>query len=139
MNNEEIQFGIVELFGEPISIYTRAQAMQEGELVDVTEHAREIGFRFPVALTRALWQAIENIPARYDCEDVSGRTHDVLWMAYNAARHAPEGVSRVVFEVILHTSPESPNRRVHRKQYLMDIGLGDTSIPVITIGSVSDF
>ncbi len=46
---------MVEIFGEPISIYTRAQALDDGFLVDVSELAKEAGFRFPVALTRAAW------------------------------------------------------------------------------------
>ena len=57
-----------EIFGEPISTYTRAQALEDGELVDVTEWASaDKGFRggfvVPVALTNALWGAIESIPA----------------------------------------------------------------------------
>ena len=31
--------------------YTRAQAIEDGTLVDVTETAREAGWRFPVATT----------------------------------------------------------------------------------------
>lgn len=127
------------LFGEPISIYTRAQAIEDGELVDVSAHAAEVGFGFPTALTRSLWADIAGIPARYDYEDAEGRTHDVLWMASLAARSAAGSGSRVGFEVILHTSPEAPNRRIHRKRYLMDIGPGDTPSPVITIGNSSDF
>jgi type I site-specific restriction endonuclease len=42
-----------EIFGEPIHSYTRADAFADGYLVDVTDTAREAGFRFPVALTRA--------------------------------------------------------------------------------------
>ncbi|MCY4511649.1 MAG: hypothetical protein OXG35_32490, partial [Acidobacteria bacterium] len=34
--------------------YTRAQAIKDGTLVDVTETAREAGWRFPVALTAAV-------------------------------------------------------------------------------------
>src|SRR5262245_16898089 len=32
--------------------YTRADALREGVLIDVSETAREAGFRYPVALTR---------------------------------------------------------------------------------------
>src|SRR3972149_219225 len=46
-----------EVFGDPISVYTRAQALEDGQLVDVSETAKEAGIRFPVALTRA--QALE--------------------------------------------------------------------------------
>jgi hypothetical protein len=33
--------------------YTRADALRDGVLVDVSATAREAGFRWPVALTRA--------------------------------------------------------------------------------------
>lgn len=38
-----------------ISRYTRAEAIEDGELIDVTETAREAGFTVPVARTRAAW------------------------------------------------------------------------------------
>ena len=47
---------ITELFGESIYRYTRAQAIEDGVLVDVTETAREAGFRCPVAITHAAWE-----------------------------------------------------------------------------------
>ena len=34
-----------------IHVYTRAQAIADGVLIDATELAREAGFRFPVALS----------------------------------------------------------------------------------------
>ena len=46
---------IHELFGAPISIYTRAQAIEDGVLVDITEQAKQQRFVFPVAMTSALW------------------------------------------------------------------------------------
>lgn len=46
---------MVEIFGEAISTYTRAQAIEDGVLVDVSEIAKEAGFKFPVAVTRAAW------------------------------------------------------------------------------------
>src|SRR4051812_27741843 len=41
------------VFGEVIFAYTRKQAIEDGVLVDVTETAKEAGFKIPVALTRA--------------------------------------------------------------------------------------
>ena len=38
-----------------LSAYTRAQAIADGILVDVSETAREAGFNIPVALTRTVW------------------------------------------------------------------------------------
>jgi hypothetical protein len=38
-----------------IYCYARADAIADGTLVDITESAREAGFRVPVALTRTVW------------------------------------------------------------------------------------
>ena len=46
---------VTELFGEVISTYSRAQALEDGVLVDAGEMATEAGFRIPVALTAAVW------------------------------------------------------------------------------------
>ena len=59
---------MTEYFGEPISIYTRAQAIEDGVLVDVSESAREAGFKFPVAVTRTVWDCyvVPDVRAPYD-------------------------------------------------------------------------
>ena len=43
-------------FGESVSVYTRAQALADGVLIDVSEMAGEAGFRWPVAITAAAWE-----------------------------------------------------------------------------------
>lgn len=101
---------MTELFGEPIYVYTQAQAIEDGELVDLTEWARETGLAFPTVCTRTVWSQIEYIPAR-SCQDVRGRAHDVLWMASLAVRAAirrgADGAQRIPFQVDLKTA-EAP-------------------------------
>jgi len=129
-----------EVFGEPISVYTRAQAIEDGTLVDVTEWASADkgflgGFTLPVAVTRALWCTIESIPRRAMCNDVRGRAHDVLWMASLAARAgARRNMSRVGFVVRMHVMAGIRNIRL-----VIDIGPGDNAEPVVTIGYPEDF
>jgi Family of unknown function (DUF6573) len=127
--------GSESLFGEIIFSYTRAQAIADRVLVDVTPTALEAGFRFPVAVTASLMAAGETIPQQYSHEDIEGRLWDVLWMAALAARRARPGCSRIAFEVILHTEG---TRRKYQTLFL-DIGPGDTSEPVVTIGFPADF
>jgi len=43
------------VFGDVVFRYTRAQAIEDGVLVDVTPTARECGFRLPVAVTQGVW------------------------------------------------------------------------------------
>jgi hypothetical protein len=123
---------------EVISVYTRKQAIEDGELVDVTEWASSRtgfhgGFTVPVAFTGTLWAAIEGIPKRLEgIADVRGRAHDVLWMASLAAQ---KGGSDVFFDVIL------PRRgtRCQRVRLRGNCGPGDHGQPVITIGFSEDF
>src|SRR3990167_6425937 len=76
---------------EVISSYSRAQALEDGVLVDVSETAREAGIRYPVALTRAVWESCVTVPTRADgspvpCQDERGRLWDVVWMLAVAIR-----------------------------------------------------
>jgi hypothetical protein len=50
MTNEELE----EMFDKPVSVYTRKQAIEDGMLGDVTKEAKEIGFKFPVAVSSAV-------------------------------------------------------------------------------------
>ena len=51
-----------ELFGEVISNYSRAQAIEDGVLVDVSATAKETGIKFPVGMTRTLWDRYVEVP-----------------------------------------------------------------------------
>ena len=82
-----------------IYTYTRAQAIEDGYLVDVSEVASEAGFRWPVAVTRAVWDMVENIPpSKQGWEDVNGRLWDVIWMARLAAIR---GGDLILYKLIL--------------------------------------
>jgi len=41
-----------------IDVYTRAQALEDGVLVDVSSWAREYGIIFPVAVNASVWALI---------------------------------------------------------------------------------
>ncbi len=43
------------LFGDTIYSYTRAQAIEDGVLVDATDMAQEAGIHLPVAVSQAVW------------------------------------------------------------------------------------
>jgi hypothetical protein len=110
-----------------IYTYTRAQAIADGVLVDVTEMAQEAGIKTPVAVTAAVWSLIHDIPPRFQgIQDIDGRAWDVLWMASLAARRN-RGESALLYRLILHHG---------RKTYAtlkMMIGPGDDGEPVVTI------
>lgn len=126
---------LIEIFGEPIHIYTRAQSLEDGHLVDVTETAMEAGFRLSVALTRAAWgDCVEWTDAdsrRQAYQDEGGRLWDVLWMASIAARRN-RGGDRSRYQ--LYRVPRG-GRGVRPRLVTLEIaiGPGDEGEPVITI------
>lgn len=125
---------LAEFFGEPIYSYTRAQAIADGTLVNVTETALEAGFRIPVAMTAAAWADCvawsDADSERQTHQDESGRLWDVLWMASLAARRA-QG-ERCPFQ--LYRVPRGGRATRPRLTTLhMHIGPGDAGEPVITL------
>ncbi len=77
---------MLEFFGEPIAIYTRAQALADGVLIDVTPWAQKSGFRVPVAFTAALWALVQGEDVATAADSGRGRAHDVLTLASFAVR-----------------------------------------------------
>lgn len=111
--------------------YTRAQALEDGVLIDLTEWAQEVGFTFPVAVTAAVWA--EYIVPHEKLQEVGqserGRAHDMLWMLFNAIRGSKDPGSELHFEVLFL---QYPQRR--QKVTLKSVcGPGDAAAPVITI------
>ena len=111
---------------EVISRYTRAQAIEDGFLADVSEVAKEAGIVYPVAITSALHYDISNIPESHGYQDYSGRLWDVLYMfAIRARNHS--GGPGFKYEIIMHNG---------RKKYYTikaHLGPGDNGEPVITL------
>lgn len=88
--------------------YSRRDALADGVLIDVTDAARDAGFRVPVALTAAAWAACVGIPPGVTGQDEAGRLWDVLTMLRHAARgRAGEG-STVFFDVLVLNGGEFP-------------------------------
>ena len=122
-----------EIFGPVISEYSRAQAIEDGVLVDVSETAREAGIRFPLALTRAVWESCVEVPRNrkgqpVPCQDEPGRLWDVVSMTRFAIRVAPAG--KTALPVRLRVRQQAGHRLVTLKAVC---GPGDDAEPVITV------
>lgn len=115
-----------------IHTYTRAQAIEDGALIDISETAREAGFRFPVAMTAALHaDAVAWDERNASYQDEEGRLWDVLTMAMHYMRGA-RGTDRVTATVL--RIPNTRKATVPRKlAYTVHIGPGDTAAPVLTL------
>lgn len=118
---------------EPVVIfaYTRAQAIADGVLIDVSQLAQEAGFKFPVAMTSAVWADCVTVPEGADCQDETGRLWDVL----NVLRFSIRGLeenrssSEVRFTVSVRTG-EVTSEDIELKSLC---GPGDNGEPVFTI------
>lgn len=110
--------------------YTRAQAIEDGVLIDVTAEAKVYGFKLPVAIGDNLFQQYVIPPSGLEGEGQSmeGRLHDLLTLSMVAAR---KGLSQdhVEFDVLFLMKPGQ--RATVR--CVIHVGPGDTSAPVITI------
>ena len=112
--------------------YTRAEALADGVLVDVTDTAKEAGFRIPVALTRALRADIYAIPERLrGIADTAGRLWDVLFMGHCAIKQQPSTTSLCLYRL------EMPVREIENHGPLYEVkavcGPGDDGEPVLTL------
>ncbi len=117
---------------EVIHAYTRAQAIADGVLVDLSKEpmCREAGFKLPIAMTAtAFSQAVggldgEPLPSG---QDQKGRLWDVLMvMRFEAGRHRE--TDRFNFDVLVWDGKK------HNTVHLWcHIGPGDQGEPVLTV------
>jgi hypothetical protein len=82
-------------FGEVIYAYTRAQAVADGVQVDVSTVAAEAGIRFPVFLTRTVFDAYVAVPEGVTGQDEAGRLWDIVWMLRFGILRRPPGCIRI--------------------------------------------
>jgi hypothetical protein len=127
------------LFGKAIYCYSRAQAIDDGVLVDVTEIAHQVGFRYPVAITVALDDRLQ--PSRHDAgQDYDARLWDVLWVAALNVRLNDRGTDTVRFTASQQeTDPKTGQLQPTDLRLMAVCGPGDEGEPVITIGFPQDF
>ena len=67
-----------------IAIYSRADAIKDTFLIDVTEYARQAGFRLPLAITQTVWA--QWIEANGDLQEYGQSTEARLWDVLNVLR-----------------------------------------------------
>lgn len=119
-----------DYFGETIFSYTREQAVTDGVLVDITEYAKEFGFKYPVSVTRLVWETCiswDNDKEQV-YQDEIGRLCDILWMAYLAARRSKGTLA--IFDIERIANGQREPSTVTLKSVC---GPGDAAEPVITI------
>lgn len=111
-----------------IHSYSRAQVIKDGGLVDVSVTAKEAGFKYPVAVTRRVWDEVitPDDEDRSDGQSEEGRLWDLIWMCYLAAKRGEGSEVKVSLYVVKGKRKEL----VHLRSLC---GPGDNMEPVITI------
>ncbi|HQL80535.1 MAG TPA: hypothetical protein PLU91_20225 [Verrucomicrobiota bacterium] len=137
------------LWGDLIFSYSRAQAIADGVLIDLTTATDDkgrllcpqAGFKVPVAITRTAWaQAIEaggswrpdgdgEVLELKGGQSLTGRLWDLLWNL-RAASGKAENSDRVHFKVLVDVHGDGRREAVNLWALC---GPGDDAQPVITI------
>ena len=118
-------------FGNVIYIYTRAQAIEDGVLIDITADAQTHGFKVHTVITDNLYHQYVEVPTGLDGsygQSSAGRLHDLLTLALFAAQSS-KGTDRVYFKVSFLMGPG----RSETVDIIAHIGPGDNTEPVLTI------
>ncbi len=127
---------VTEFFGEVISTYSRAQALDDGVLVDAGPMARECGFRWPTAISAAAWADCvvwtDADSARQVHQDQAGRLFDVLFMACHAIRSSRSGGDRLMFQ-LYRVPRDGTSTEPAITTLKLIVGPGDEGEPVVTI------
>ena len=141
MSNASTDYTEESFFGVVISTYTRAQALEDGVLVDAGPMARELGFKFSVALTSAVWADCvawtDSDSQKKPFQDPSGRLYDVLFMAAFAIQTSEESSDRLLYGMLpyeLYRVPRDGFSTEAKPVTLkLIIGPGDHGEPVMTV------
>lgn len=107
--------------------YTREQALEDGQLVDISELAKEAGFKFPVAVTCGVHALLND--TEQPGQSFEGRVWDLLTILRFAIR-------KTTSSDVIHFAPFF-NAKTHQqpKQYKLWAKChgGDNHEPVITV------
>ena len=93
-----------------IYTYTRAQAVLDGFQIEVTKTAQEAGIRFPVFITRGVYEQCVAVPPGVTGQDEAGRLWDLAWMLRHAITRSKPGHSRLTVALYVRNSDHQPAR-----------------------------
>jgi len=111
--------------------YARKQALADGVQVDVSEMARQAGFRVPVFVTDTVYNAYVKVPMDVEGQDKEGRLRDLLWMLACAIRKGRTQETRLSFQLYVRNDNAAPQAvTLHAVMGPLDI---DDPTPSLTI------
>ncbi len=123
---------IESLFWEVISSYSRAEALADGVLIDVTETAKEAGIVYPVAISQGLWGGYIEVPESLKgIQDIQGRLWDVLTMFRFSAR-----ATNKAGDNILGSQRDAPQTMFFKTIFQMPSTRGTSKMETVSIKSI---
>ena len=137
MSNISNEQSAESFFGDVISTYTRAKAIEDGVLIDVSSIAKESGFNeWPVSMTAGAWAdcvAWSDTDSQTQVyQDQSGRLYDVIFMAFQAICLSREVGDRLLFR-LYRVPRDGRSTEAELTNLKLIVGPGDSGEPVITI------
>src|SRR5512135_3708903 len=115
-----------------IYTYTRSQAIADGFQIEVTKTAEEAGIRFPVFITRGVYEQCVAVPPNVTGQDEAGRLWDVVWMLRFAIIRSQPGTSRLTVALYVRNSDTKPARLVKLIATAGAVDIDDPA-PAITV------
>ena len=112
--------------------YTRSQAIADGFQIEVTKTAQEAGIRFPVFITRGVYEQCVAVPPGVTGQDEAGRLWDVVWMLRFAIIRSQPGTSRLTVALYVRNSDSHPARLVKLIATAGAVDIDDPA-PAITV------
>ncbi|MEO1297992.1 MAG: DUF6573 family protein [Cyanobacteria bacterium J06636_16] len=134
---------------EVIDIYTRVEALYDGQQFDLSSHYpeewREVGFRFPVFCARSVWFDLIEAPADNPefLNDRKGIVWDILNMLRLAIKRSRRNMNPLYFTVVIQGSDHPPDYVLDEMpHYRLTAEIGpldfDNPEPAITISFPAD-
>ena len=99
--------------------------------VDVSTTAHEAGIKYPIFLTRAVFDAYVAVPPDVKCQDEAGRLWDIVWMTRFGILRARPGVDRI--SVALYVRNDNRAARLIKLIAICDPLDIDDPQPAITV------
>ena len=120
-----------------ISVYTRKQAIEDGVLINITEAARQSGFKLPFSITSNLHQKyvvppqeVQDIPGQSEEERLARLLNQACLAAFSEKQS-----NHAVFGMLFLMEPE----KFQNTDIWMIIDGGDDGQPVLTLMLPEDY
>jgi hypothetical protein len=134
--------GIFEEY-DLIHVYSRTDAIEDGMLLDVTTVAREMGFRYPTAITHAAWHDCvawndADSERKRIVQDENHRLRHVLARLLIAIRTSGFKDEDRIFFNVERVPCDGASKEPQALMLMSVCGPGDTAEPVITISFLGE-